>query len=163
MKLFIFVFFVLISFSGCYTIVWDPLTMDFPQKDNSINKTTYYDDINYYGDYYEYYNIPWWYRITPPSTFRLATPVPNNENQSVEALRQNGGRINRDEGGSTILLPSRNSGGNSSTSSQDKNKEQSGNSVSESGSNNTKRESSKNSDGRQIRNESEKTSEPKRR
>lgn len=60
---------------GCYTVIWTP-DVAFPTKERSENSDSFYDEP-YYGDYYPYYELPWWYSITPPSS--LIIPARDTE------------------------------------------------------------------------------------
>lgn len=162
------VFLFLTFFSGCYTIVWDPMSMDFPNKETSSEYSNYYYDENYYGNYYNYYNTSWWHYITPPSVIQ----IDKTKNPSLETFRDDGGGRGtpprRDT--PTINLPeapppsvsqpdpaSNSSGSTSGSSSNERAKDSSRQEES------TKKESSNSNDSRQMRNDGNRSSDPKRR
>lgn len=75
---------LLLSFtlSGCYTVIWSPED-EFPASYEN------YDE--YYGGFYPsvymgYYDIPWWYNITPPTR-----TGPYERGESTESIRNNDG------------------------------------------------------------------------
>jgi len=151
---------------GCYTIVWDPMTMEFPREDNSESTPSYYEETDYYGRYSEYYNRPWWYSISPPSTFKIDPSTPGNQGKSVESLREsNGGRNQAGRENSSVSPPSRSSSGTTSTSTSSSSSDSRTNSTDSTTNegNTTKRESTKSNDTRQTRSDGERSSDPKRR
>jgi len=82
-KLFLFVSFIFLL-QGCYTIIWTP-DLELPTKDTSERSDSYYDPDDY-GNYYPYYEIPWWYSI-PPATY---TPPVKPRGPLVEKVRNTG-------------------------------------------------------------------------
>ncbi|MDP2301496.1 MAG: hypothetical protein Q8N03_03605 [Ignavibacteria bacterium] len=151
---------------GCYTVIWDPMTMEFPREDNSITTPTYYEEVDYYGRYSSYYNVPWWYSISPPSAFKVE-PSSSEQNKSVESLRESiGGRNSAGRENNSVSPPSRNSSGSSSTTTTSGSNSDSRTNSKDSTTNertSTKRESTKTNDARQTRGDGERSSEPKRR
>ncbi len=63
----VFIALVTLGLNGCYTIIWSP-DSEFPTEDNST--TDIYYGNPYYGDYYYFYDTPWWwdYSYTPVVT-----------------------------------------------------------------------------------------------
>jgi len=133
-----------LTLHGCYTVVLTP-------EDNYVGNGEYYGyyPIEYYGDYGNYYDLPWWY-TTPVVTVGSTQPIKRNED--TQSLRNSSGNRNETERRDWIIStppPSRdNSSGsstdNSSTTSGDNNQVRSG---SNSGSN------SSNSNSGSVRNE----------
>lgn len=139
-----------VGLSGCYTIVWTPKD-NFPTAKNSNSEDYGYYSSPYFGEYYYYYDYPWWYSIQPP-----AQTYVRDSNQGQETVRN--GISGRGESSvrtgilqtppPTISSPAVSSG---STSSTPKNSS-SGNRVesTSSGNNNTSR--STNSNNNTLRN-----------
>ena len=107
---------MVISFGGCYTVLWSPQEQLPTENNNQI----FYSEP-YYGDYNYYYDNPWWITaaplyVTPPAETQpsergsSATSVDRNSN--VTSTRDNNGSRNTpDNNGSVIRTgtPSRNS------------------------------------------------------
>ncbi len=82
---------VVISFGGCYTILWSP-DEQLPSGNNSSENSENIDQIYYsepfYGDYNYYYGHPWWITRHP-----MYLPPTQNENvdkgNGVNTIRDN--------------------------------------------------------------------------
>lgn len=136
--------FTILFLQGCYTVVLTP-------EDNYISNYEYYGyyPIEYYGDYGNYYDLPWWY-ISPVNTVSSTQPVKRNEN--TQSIRNNSGNRNETERRDWIISTPPPSRDNSSGSSTEKSSTNSGSnnqvrSRSNSGSN------SNNSNSGSVRNE----------
>lgn len=143
-KLILIAVFLTLTLQGCYTVVLTP-------EDNYVSNGEYYGyyPIEYYGDYGNYYDLPWWY-ISPVVTVSSTQQVKRNEN--TQSLRNNSGDRNETESRDWIIStppPSRDNSSGSSTE----------NSSTNSGSNNQVRSgsnsgsSSNNSNSGSVRNE----------
>lgn len=133
--------FIFLNITGCYTVIWSP-GMDFPTAEsnseyNSTDTTDYYNGSDnyvdtygdvyysepYYGHYASYYNIPWWYSITPPKVnnknHKNNGKATANSNGDVSPIRNSGdGRGNSDRNtGDIINTPPVTVSGSNSTSS----------------------------------------------
>ena len=124
--LFVTAIFLFLNITGCYTVIWSP-GMDFPTADrtseyNSADTTDYYysgsnnygdtyGDVYYsepyYGRYANYYNIPWWYSIAPPTgsnNNKTNGKASVNRNGDVTPIRSSGdGRGNPDRNTGDII------------------------------------------------------------
>lgn len=141
------IFSALLFLNGCYTEIWLP--EDGLPSENVTSE--YYEEI-YYGDYYAFYNCPWWIGVIPP-----ADPVGigyiRNENETTMSLRDEGQGRGTDNG-RTILHtnpPGRNESNNSSSTSTSSNSSWSNHSSSESSYSNGS--SSRSSDNSSMRND----------
>ena len=143
-KLILIAAFLTLTLQGCYTVVLTP-------EDNYVSNGEYYGyyPIEYYGDYGNYYDLPWWY-ISPVVTVSSTQPVKRNEN--TQSIRNNSGYRNETERRDWIIStppPSRDNSSGSSTK----------NSSTNSGSNNQVRSGSNsgnsfnNSNSGSVRNE----------
>lgn len=104
---FAFIFFIIsVSFTGCYTIVWNP-SEEFPDGQSYSQNSEFYDS-EYYGSYGSFYETPWWI-ITPV----YITPDNNSLDKSQIKYRTNNGVTN--EVRSTNTENMRNSGGRGNT------------------------------------------------
>lgn len=107
------IFSSLIFLNGCYTEIWLP--EDGLPSDNVT--LVYYEEI-YYGDYYAFYNCPWWIDIIPPAN-PVGSVYITDENETTVSLR-NEGQGRRSDDGRKILHtnpPSRDESNNSSSNS----------------------------------------------
>jgi hypothetical protein len=141
------IFLALLFLSGCYTVIWMP--EDELPSENVTSE--YYEEI-YYGDYYAFYNCPWWVGIIPP-----ADPVGNgyirNDNTTTTSLRNEGQGRGKDDGRKILHTdpPRRDvSNDNSSSSYTSSNNSWSNHSSSESSNNSS---STRNSDNSSMRND----------
>lgn len=120
------------SFGGCYTILWSPQEQ-LPSKNTS---QVFYSEP-YYGEYNYYYDYPWW--VTENPVYITPSPSQSQERNSTPASVRdnNGSRNNPDNNGSIIrtAIPSRSSPDNSSVSktSTDNNSNNSGEQTRSSG------------------------------
>ena len=86
----IIIFSAIFFLSGCYTVLWMPED-EFPTE-SSYNE--FYSEP-YYGDYYSFYDYPWWLRLAPPST-PVGSDYIRNENGTTSSIRNEGqGQRNR--------------------------------------------------------------------
>lgn len=140
------IFITALLYGGCYTVIWTP-EEEFPVENNY---SEFYSET-YYGDYYSFYDYPWWLRISPPNT-KVGTGFVRDENSSTSAVRNDGqGRSNNDR--RQILQtnpPSREVSTTSSGSSTSKSSSTSSNTSSVNSSSNN----SRNSDNNSVRNSS---------
>ena len=70
--------------SGCYTVLWMPQD-EFPTE-SSYNE--FYSEP-YYGDYYSFYDYPWWLNLVPPST-PVGSDYIRTENGTTTSIRNEG-------------------------------------------------------------------------
>ena len=78
------IFSAMLFFSGCYTVLWMPED-EFPAETTT---NEYYDEA-YYGDYYGFYDYPWWLRLAPPST-PVGSDNKRTENGTTTSIRNEG-------------------------------------------------------------------------
>ena len=86
------IFSALLFLSGCYTVIWMPED-EFPSE---IVYEGYYSEM-YYGDYYSFYDYPWWIGIVPPST-PVGSGYIRNDNGTISSLRNEGQGRGTDDG-----------------------------------------------------------------
>jgi hypothetical protein len=106
------IFFISISFSGCYTVLWTP-DKDMPTEAEYYSSGGYADGYYsdpYYGEYGYYYERPWWISIRPPSTVTEETKSERYD-QIRETRNSDGGGRSTDT--RTMNSPTRSSGTNS--------------------------------------------------
>ncbi len=131
-------FLMMLSLTGCYTVVWTPDAQLPSRESDSSGDGGYYNDY-YYGDYYNYYDAPWWYNVNPPA-YNNQPAYNRDTSRSMESLRNdNGGRGNTDRLGIPQAPPSTRSAsgsGSGNNSSSTKSTEDTG-SRSNSNSNNS--------------------------
>lgn len=86
-KLIILAAFSTLTLQGCYTVVLTP-------EDNYVSNREYYGyyPIEYYGDYGNYYDLPWWYTT---HVVTVGSTQPIKRNKDTQTLRNNG--VNRNE------------------------------------------------------------------
>jgi hypothetical protein len=83
----ILLFGLIVSFTGCYTVLWTPDETYPTAQDNADN--SYYQNP-YFGDYYYYYDYPWWLEVTPPAKYENGSvPYVRDTNANVEDVRNN--------------------------------------------------------------------------
>uniref|UniRef100_A0A832CYJ7 Lipoprotein n=1 Tax=Ignavibacterium album TaxID=591197 RepID=A0A832CYJ7_9BACT len=143
-KLIILAAFSTLALQGCYTVILTP-------EDKYVRSGEYYGyyPIEYYGDYGNYYDLPWWHS-TPVVTVCSTQPIKRNED--TQSLRNNSGNRNETEKRDWIISTPPPSRDNSSGSSTENSSTSSGNNTqvrsgSNSGSN------SNNSNSGSVRNE----------
>ena len=142
MKLFLSIV-VLLSVSGCYTVIWMPED-EFPSE-GSYNE--FYSEP-YYGDYYTFYDYPWWLDLSPPSV-PVGSDNTREANGTTSSIRNDGqGRGNDNTRILTTPPPSRDGSSNNNTTTTTK----SGNSNSNSGNSNNNNSNTRSSDNNSIRN-----------
>ena len=107
---------IVISFGGCYTVLWSPQEPIPSENNNQV----YYSEP-YYGDYNYYYDNPWWITAAPlyvtphsetQSSGRGGSATSIDRNSNVTSTRnKDGSRNTPDNNGSIIRTgtPSRNS------------------------------------------------------
>lgn len=103
----------LISFGGCYTILWSP-EEQLPSENN--NSQIYYSEP-YYGDYGYYYDYPWWINEYP--VYVTPAPSKSNERTPEESTFRNGEARNTPDSNRPIINtkpPSRNGDSNNNSS-----------------------------------------------
>ncbi len=79
-----------ISFSGCYTMLWSP---DEQLPSESYNQPYYSEP--YYGEYNYYYDYPWWVRDR--HLYIAPTPIPTQStggSSAVNSVRNENGSRN---------------------------------------------------------------------
>jgi hypothetical protein len=135
---------VIISFTGCYTIVWSPDT-EFPTEKNYNNNDGYYPDY-YYGDYYYFYDYPWWFNITPPIYIDKTKERTVVRDQSDSHLRNNDSGRRTDSGRKEIIQT------NTPTRDGNKNSDNDNNSSSSSNNDSVDRQSSSNNNSGNTQN-----------
>jgi hypothetical protein len=142
------IFSALLFFSGCYTVIWMPED-EFPSE---IVYEGYYSEM-YYGDYYSFYNYPWWSGFAPSITPNGKGYI-RNENETTMSLRNEGQGRGTDNGRKIPQTdpPRRDvSNDNSSSNSTSSNSSWSNHSSSESSNNSSS--SSRSSDNSSMRND----------
>jgi hypothetical protein len=84
-------------FSGCYTTLWMP-DGDYDSEDIQTNEGENFYPVNDYGDYYYFYNRPWWYTAVQTEQAK------NNRTKDASALRNtdSGRNTFKREGRTTI-------------------------------------------------------------
>lgn len=142
----IIIFAAMIFFSGCYTELWMPED-EFPSE-SSYNE--FYSEP-YFGDYYSFYDYPWWLRLTPPS-IPVGDEQIRNENGTTSSLRNEGqGRGTPDDRKIISTSPPSREGSNSSSTNSNSTSSSSSNNNS-SGNSNSNSSSTRSSDNSSIRN-----------
>jgi hypothetical protein len=141
------IFSALFFLSGCYTVIWMP-------EDEFPSETVYegYYPEMYYGDYYSFYNYPWWSGFTPSTTPNGSDYI-RSENATITSLRNEGQGRGTDDGRKILHTdpPRRDvSNDNSSSSYTSSNNSWSNHSSSESSNNSS---STRNSDNSSMRND----------
>jgi hypothetical protein len=123
-----------LALPGCYTVIWNP-DMEFPNEDNS---DVVYNNSFYFGDLYNYYCLPWWFRVSDPG---LGSGGYVERTDTDESIRNgDSGRRNGSVGGFiTPGTPGRSSNNPGSTTTQS-----SGSNDNSSGSRNSSTDSSRN-------------------
>jgi len=81
------IFLLTFSITGCYTVIWDPSQPQMPNNETSDNSTGFYSDP-YFGGYAYYYDSPWWFDISLPTT--NGSDVNRDENTNISSLRNIG-------------------------------------------------------------------------
>jgi len=134
--------------SGCYTVLWVPED-EFPSE---MVTNEYYPET-YYGDYYSFYDYPWWLSISPPSA-PVGSDYIRNENGTTSSVRNEGqGRGSND--GREILNttpPTKDASNNNSSNSNSNSSSSKNNSTSVNS--NSNESSSRSSDNNSVRNNS---------
>lgn len=135
------IFFAVLFLNGCYTVIWMPEDK-FPSENTSSN---YYDEF-YYGDYYSFYDYPWWLRFSPPST-PVGIDYNRSNNETTSSIRNEGsGRsTSTDRKILETAPPSRDGSNNNSSTNTTK-------SSSDSNSSSTNSNNTRSSDSNSIRN-----------
>lgn len=81
---------LLMTLTGCYTVIWMP-TDEMPK---SYNKNEFYNQ-SYYGEYYEYYDTPWWI-LNPVNIYQPSQYIENEtrrrEKSNTNVRNQSGER-----------------------------------------------------------------------
>ena len=142
LKYYIFIISSAFLLNGCYTILWTP-EEDFPSE-STINN--YYDET-YYGDYYSFYDYPWWLSIAPPAA-PIGSDYIRTKDGTITNIRNEGQGRNSNDSREIIKTnpPSRDiSGSNSSSGSQNSGNSSSSGSTSVNSSSNNNSRSSDNS------------------
>lgn len=135
--------------SGCYTVLWMPED-EFPSE-STVND--FYSET-YYGDYYSFYDYPWWLRLAPPST-PVGSDYIRTENGTTTSVRNEGqGRgTDNDRKILTTSPPSRDaSTNNNSSNTNSNNNKSSNNNNSSSVNSNNNNSNTRSSDNNSIRN-----------
>lgn len=135
--------------SGCYTVLWMPED-EFPSE---ITTNEYYSET-YYGDYYSFYDYPWWINLVPPST-PVGSDYIRTENGTTTSIRNEGQGRGTDDGRkiNSTDPPSRDVSNNNNSSNNNSNNNNSSNSNNSSSVNsNNDSSSSRSSDNNSIRN-----------
>ncbi|MDR3627810.1 MAG: hypothetical protein P4L45_13295 [Ignavibacteriaceae bacterium] len=76
--------FIGLLFSGCYTALWMP-DGDYDSEDIQANEGENFYPMNDYGDYYYFYNRPWWYSAVQTAQAK------NNRSKDLNANTGQGG------------------------------------------------------------------------
>ncbi len=106
-----------ISFGGCYTVLWSP----DQQLPSESNNQIYYSEP-YYGEYNYYYDYPWW--ITARQLYITPPPSQSTERSAgTTSIRDNNGSRNTLENNRPVINtspPTRGSNSNDSSGSVSK-------------------------------------------
>ncbi len=81
------IFLLTFSITGCYTVIWDPSQPQLPDNQNSDINTGFYSDP-YFGGYAYYYDSPWWFDLSLPTT--NGNDVNRDGNINISSLRNIG-------------------------------------------------------------------------
>ena len=128
--------------NGCYTVIWTP-DEEFPTE----STTNEYYPETYYGDYYSFYDYPWWLSFVPPS-LPVGSDYERTGNECTSDIRNDGqGRGNTDSRVKpSINTPTRDASNNSSNNNSNSSSSSNNNSsVNSSNSNSNSRSSDNNS------------------
>jgi hypothetical protein len=68
------------SLTGCYTVMWSPDQSSQAQQDDPND--AYYDNT-YYGDYYNYYDVPWWRSIPAVTSSETGNTIRNKQSEDL--------------------------------------------------------------------------------
>lgn len=131
--------------NGCYTVIWTP-DEEFPTE----STTNEYYSETYYGDYYSFYDYPWWLSFVPPS-LPVGSDYKRTDNESTSSTRNEGqGRGNTDSRDKPGLnTPTRDASNNSSNNNSNSSSSSNNNSTVKSSNDSS---SSRSSDNNSIRN-----------
>ncbi|NWF88548.1 MAG: hypothetical protein HXY50_03705 [Ignavibacteriaceae bacterium] len=142
----IFTLLIVFAINGCYTIIWTP-DEEFPTESTTND---YYSET-YYGDYYSFYDYPWWLSYVPPST-PAGSEYIRDKNGSTSSVRNEGqGRSNTDRTNThNINSPTRDVSNTSSSGNTSNSSTSSDNSSSVNSSNNNS--NTRSSDNNSVRN-----------
>lgn len=135
--------------SGCYTVLWMPED-EFPSE-SAVNE--FYSET-YYGDYYSFYDYPWWLSLVPPST-PVGSDYIRTKNETTTSIRNEGQGRGTDDGRTIRNTdpPSRDvSNDNNSSNNNSNSNNSSNNNNSSSVNSNNDSSSTRNSDNNSIRN-----------
>lgn len=134
--------------SGCYTVLWMPEDK-FPSQ---ITTNEYYDET-YYGDYYGFYDYPWWLNLVPPST-PVGSDYIRTKNETTTSIRNEGEGRGTDTRRPILITdpPSRDASNNNNSSNNNSNSKNSSNNNNSSSVNSNNSSSSRSSDNNSIRN-----------
>ena len=69
-----------LSLTGCYTVMWSPDQSSQAQQDDPSDG--YYDNT-YYGDYYNYYDVPWWRSIPAVTSTGTGNAIRDKQSESL--------------------------------------------------------------------------------
>jgi len=134
--------------SGCYTMLWMP-----EDKFPSESITNEYYDETYYGDYYGFYDYPWWIRLVPPSS-PVGSDYIRTKNETTTSIR-NEGQGRGTDNGRTIQNtdpPSRDVSNNNNSSNNNSSSNNSSNNNNSSSVNSNNSSNSRSSDNNSVRN-----------
>jgi len=139
--------FIGLLFSGCYTALWMP-DGNYDSEDIQANEGENYYTLNDYGDYYYFYNRPWWYSAVQAAQAKKDRTNDTNTLRNGITGRNDFTRDRNPSGGSTnaplptVSAPAPAASTSSNTSST---KDNSGNRVESTSSSNSSNKSSNNS------------------
>lgn len=147
-KISLLILIAVFSLNGCYTVLWMPED-EFPTE-SSYNE--FYSEP-YYGDYYSFYDYPWWLGLTPPSA-PVGSDRIRTENGTTSSLRNEGQGRGTDNDRKILPTspPSRDGSSNSSSNNNSNRNSSSSNDSSTSGSSNNNSSNTRSSDNNSIRN-----------
>jgi len=94
--------FMAVALSGCYTVMWMPDQSSSDYQDEQNQNDYYYPETNY-GDYYNFYDSPWWYTAIDQNSG--SNPYIRDTNKSTEFLRNAGDRGRSPSRGGGLTVP----------------------------------------------------------
>ena len=134
--------------SGCYTVLWMPED-EFPSE---MVTNEYYSE-DYFGDYYSFYDYPWWLNIVPPSVPVGKTYI-RTENGTITSIRNEGQGRGTDDNRKILPTdpPSKDVSKSNDSSNNRSNNNNSSNDHNSSSANSNNNSNTRSSDNNSIRN-----------
>ena len=95
--------FIAVGLSGCYTVMWMPNQNSANYQDQQ-NQNDYYYPENYYGDYNNFYDSPWWYNVASQNS--SSGSYVRDTSKGMEFIRNAGERGSSPRAGGLYIPPS---------------------------------------------------------